>query len=216
MSPSFTHEQLYWQQGLTRVAGLDEVGLGAWAGPVVAGAVIFSPLSLRRRGVGGEVNLIRDSKSLSAVQRQKAALFIKSEAIAWGVGEASVEEINQLNILAASHLAFARAVENLGRPPHVLLIDGRPANVLESIRTQNIVKGDQQSYSIAAASILAKVHRDQLLTTLDATHPAYGFAAHKGYGAPRHAASLQTHGPCPAHRAAYAPVRRAAALAKLS
>lgn len=210
--PSFQYEQRYWQQDMLLVAGVDEVGMGALAGPVCAAAVIF-----RREALPSFTNLpnipnIRDSKTLTANQRMEAAEWIKEYAIAWAVGAATVEEINNLNIRKASYLAMRRAVDVLSPKPNLLLIDGMPASPHSTIPAVNIVDGDALSISIAAASILAKVHRDQLMTALDKEFPQYGFATHKGYGTKVHLTALHVHGASPHHRIAYAPVRRQAGL----
>ena len=149
---------------------------------------------------------LRDSKQLTAKQREAAAVWIKGEASAWAVGEASVEEITELNILRASHLAMRRAIEALSRQPDLLLIDGRPAKPHEHIPAVSIIGGDHLSCSIAAASVLAKTHRDAVMRTLDEQYPDYGLAAHKGYGSAAHLAALRKFGASPAHRPTYAPV----------
>lgn len=349
--PSFDFERHYWQQDISLVAGLDEVGMGAWAGPVVAGAVIFapeqppsiSPLSggeFRRKAIkinqdvaympyfqrlteqaremrnnptnaekvfwktilaqdslkqyrfrrqrplqhfvadfyspslllvveidgdshdkqqdydaartdslsdygiqvirysnedvlqrsdwvhrdllekisqrtmdllppdrGDTGGLIRDSKFLSPQQREKAAIWIKENALAWAVGEASVEEIYELNILQAARLAMKRAVEQLSQKPEVLIVDGRGEDIHPTIPSESIIKGDQKSFSIAAASILAKVYRDQLMRNLAEQYPGYGFENHKGYGSKEHQEALRAQGVCACHRQSYAPIR---------
>ena len=191
--------------------------MGALAGPVVAAATIFrarndqTPMSpAYAQGYGGQGNdqiAIRDSKTLSAKQREKAAEWIKQHALAWAVGEANVEEITELNIRGASHLAMRRAVEALSPQPEMLLLDGTAAQPHPYIPAASLVRGDALSLSIAAASILAKVHRDAVMAKLEAQYPGYGFGAHKGYGSPAHLAALAGLGPCPCHRPTYAPVR---------
>jgi ribonuclease HII len=200
--PTFKVEEQYWAQGIALVAGVDEAGLGALAGPVVAGAVVFASTSL------APPPLIRDSKTLSPAQREKAAVWIKQNALAWAVGEASVAEIDTLNVRAASHVAMQRAIDGLLPVPHYLLIDGSPVAAHPHIPAECIVRGDSVSFSIAAASIMAKTHRDQLLRKLDTEHPQYGFAGHKGYGSALHLAALEQWGPCPHHRTSYAPIAR--------
>lgn len=202
-SPSLDHETLYWNQGILHVAGVDEAGMGALAGPVVAGAVIFSTDTPT---TNEEKVIIRDSKTLSLKQREKAAEYIKRNALAWAVAEASVEEITKHNIRGAAHLAMQRAVNQLTTSPQMLLIDGNPAQPHPTIPAVNLINGDALSFSIAAASILAKVHRDTIMVALDAEFPAYGFASHKGYGAKVHMDALETLGPCIHHRATYAPI----------
>ncbi len=179
------------------VCGVDEAGRGPWAGPVSAAAVILA----------GPIPGLDDSKALSARQREDLEPLIKARARAWAVGFASPEEIARLNILGATGLAMRRAVEALGLIPEVALVDGNYAFVLPCpVRT--IVRGDAICASIAAASILAKTARDRLMMEMDALHPGYGFATHKGYGVPEHAEALARLGPCPIHRMSFAPLRR--------
>lgn len=182
----------------TPVCGVDEAGRGPWAGPVSAGAVILKP----RSRIAG----LDDSKKLNARQRDELELEIKHRALAWAVGFASVEEICELNILRATGLAMRRAVEGLSLIPAFALVDGNYAFDLPCpVRT--VISGDATSASIAAASILAKTARDRVMVELDAAHPGYGFADHKGYGVPAHQKALKTLGPCPAHRSTWAPLR---------
>ena len=180
------------------VCGVDEAGRGPWAGPVSAAAVILDP----DRVPDG----INDSKLLTHRARERLEGEIKAAAIAWAVGFASVEEIAALNILHATGLAMRRAVQALAVAPVFALVDGNYAFKLPCpIKT--VVKGDAISVSIAAASILAKTARDRLMAEMDAVYPGYGFAAHKGYGAPAHGEALTRLGPCPIHRMSWAPVR---------
>jgi ribonuclease HII len=182
------------------VCGVDEAGRGPWAGPVSAGAVILKDPCW----IGG----LNDSKVLSASQREALEIKIKARAVAWGVGFASVEEIATLNILHATGLAMRRAVEAMAVQPAFALIDGNYRFPMPCpIKT--VVKGDALSCSIAAASILAKTARDRLMHAMDETYPGYGFARHKGYGAPVHARALIELGPCEIHRLGWAPVRLA-------
>jgi ribonuclease HII len=180
------------------VAGVDEAGRGPLAGPVVAAAVILDDLH--------PIRGLADSKVLT--ERRRAALFdeIRAKALACCIAEASVEEIDRLNILQATLLAMRRAVEGLRLVPHRVLVDGNRLPVLK-MPAEAIVKGDSKVPAISAASILAKVHRDRLCEALHAAHPAYNFAGHKGYPTAEHLAALQQHGACPAHRRSYAPVR---------
>ncbi len=182
----------------TPVCGVDEAGRGPWAGPVSAGAVILKP----RTRIAG----LDDSKKLTARQRDELELEIKSRAVAFGVGFASVEEICSLNILQATGLAMRRAVAALSVAPVFALVDGAYAFDLPC-PVKTVVGGDGLSASIAAASILAKTARDRLMIELDAVHPGYGFADHKGYGVPAHQRALKTLGPCAAHRSTWAPLR---------
>ncbi|WP_397399827.1 ribonuclease HII [Phenylobacterium sp.] len=180
------------------VCGVDEAGRGPWAGPVSAGAVILDPARIP--------DGLNDSKKLT--ERARAALEpqIKASVLAWGVGFASVEEIDTLNILQATGLAMRRAVEALAITPAHALVDGNYRFVLPCPVTP-VVGGDGKSLSIAAASILAKVARDQLMVEMDALYPGYGFAGHKGYHAASHVAALTRLGPSPIHRRSWAPIR---------
>ena len=180
------------------VCGVDEAGRGPWAGPVSAGAVILDPARIP--------DGLNDSKKLT--ERARAALEprIKASAVAWGVGFASVEEIDTLNILQATGLAMRRAVEALAITPAHALVDGNYRFVLPCSVTP-VVGGDSKSLSIAAASILAKVARDRLMVDMDALYPGYGFAGHKGYHAASHVAALTRLGPSPIHRRSWAPIR---------
>lgn len=180
------------------VCGVDEAGRGPWAGPVSAAAVILNPDDLPPG--------IDDSKALTEKRRAALEPLIKSRALAWAVGFASVEEIDELNILHATGLAMRRAVEALAHPPVHALVDGNYRFKLPCAVTP-VVKGDSRSLSIAAASILAKTARDRLMIEMDATYPGYGFASHKGYNAPIHQKALQTLGPCPEHRRSWAPIK---------
>jgi ribonuclease HII len=194
------YESALWDTGVERIAGVDEAGVGPLAGPVVAAAVILP--------VGHRIAGVDDSKRLSETQRVALAQQIRSEAVAWAVASASVEEIDTLNIYHAGLLAMRRAVEALAPAAHALLVDARTVPGVEIPQTR-IIRGDALSLSIAAASILAKTDRDALLESLDLAYPLYGFARHKGYPTPTHLAALRAHGPCPAHRTTYAPVRAA-------
>ncbi len=180
------------------VCGVDEAGRGPWAGPVSAAAVILNPDDLP---LG-----IDDSKALTEKRRAALEPEIKARALAWGVGFASVEEIDQLNILHATGLAMRRAVEALAHAPVHALVDGNYRFKLPCAVTP-VVGGDALSLSIAAASILAKTARDRLMIEMDVTYPGYGFASHKGYNAPIHQQALKTLGPCPAHRRSWAPIK---------
>lgn len=180
------------------VCGVDEAGRGPWAGPVSAGAVILDPSRLP--------DGLDDSKKLTAKARAALEIDIKDKALAWGVGLASVEEIEELNILQATGLAMRRAVEALGITPTFALVDGNYRFKLPC-EIKTVVKGDSISSSIAAASILAKVARDRLMTEMDVVYPGYGFAAHKGYHAQVHVEALRTLGPCAIHRRGWEPVR---------
>lgn len=198
-------EQEAWAGGFWRVAGVDEAGRGPLAGPVVAAAIVFEKDFLEaeaRQSLAG----IDDSKKLPASRRE--FFFARLSACPQariGVASASVEEIDALNILRATHLAMARALQQLAPLPEFALVDGLPVKGLP-VPHRAIVGGDAASLSIAAASILAKVTRDRLMVELAAQFPAYGFDRHKGYGTKAHLDALRRHGPCPAHRRSFAPV----------
>jgi len=185
------------------VAGVDEAGRGPLAGPVVAAAVILDDL----RPIAG----LADSKALSPARRSVLADRIRAEALCCSIGQASVEEIDRLNILQATLLAMRRAVEGLRLRPLKVLVDGNRLPVLP-MAGEAIVGGDAKVPAISAASIVAKVHRDSLCQTLDGQHPGYGFAVHKGYATAEHLEALGRLGPCAAHRQSFAPVREASRL----
>ena len=181
------------------IAGIDEAGRGPLAGPVVAAAVILDP----RRRIDG----LRDSKLLTALQRTRLAAEIRAYALAWAVAEADVAEIDDLNILQATLVAMRRAVLALGMAPGEVLVDGNRCPALPC-PARAIIGGDRDVAAISAASILAKTVRDLQLIDLDRVYPVYGFARNKGYGTPEHLAALLRHGPCPAHRKSFSPVRQ--------
>jgi ribonuclease HII len=181
-----------------RLCGVDEAGRGPLAGPVVAAAVILDP----RRRIDG----LRDSKQMTARQRDEVAGAIRACALAWAVAEASVEEIDRLNILRATLLAMSRAVQALDPAADYALVDGNQLPTL-AMPARAVIGGDATEPAISAASILAKTHRDALMTAADAQHPGYGFAEHVGYGTPQHLARLRALGPCALHRRSFAPVR---------
>jgi len=193
--PDLSFEQVLWKAGLTSVAGIDEAGRGALAGPVAAAAVILPPeqkIRLRLKGV-------RDSKQLTPIQREKMRERILQYAAAWGVGFASSAEIDQLGILPATRLAACRALEAMILLPSHILLD---YILLPDVFTPQtaLVKGDCRSLSIAAASILAKTSRDALMRELDLVYPGYGFARHKGYGTTAHRQAIRQLGVSPVHR----------------
>lgn len=204
--PSLTTEQTYWHLGHHYVAGVDEVGRGCLAGPVVAGAVLFSPPHTAIPGV-------QDSKQLSFAQRSQVAPLIKNQALAWAVGEASVKEINDYGIVTATLLAMDRALtqveKQLDGSLHQIIIDGKPITLTHQYPALGhwpnrscsyLVKGDQRCYSIAAASILAKVYRDQLMTDLASSYPDYTWEVNKGYGTLTHRQAVLKYGLTPQHR----------------
>lgn len=198
--PTFEYEQTLWNKGLKLVAGVDEVGAGCLAGPVVTAAVIL-PREVK-------IEKLRDSKTLTASQREKIASQIKEVAIAWAIGSATPEEIDQINIRQADFLAMRRALAGLNMSYDAVLSDGFSIPGI-SCHQQAIIKGDQKSKSIAAASIVAKVYRDKLMEEYEEKYPAYGFAQNKGYGTATHLRALKAFGPCALHRVSYAPVREA-------
>jgi ribonuclease HII len=180
------------------IAGVDEAGRGPLAGPVVAAAVILDELA--------PIKGLKDSKVLTALRRERLFDEIRAKALCCSIAQASVEEIDALNILQATLLAMRRAVEGLRLRPHKVLVDGNRLPVLR-VPAEAIVKGDAKVKAISAASILAKVHRDRLCIELHAQHPQYGFDGHKGYPTPAHLAALREHGACAQHRRSFAPVR---------
>ncbi len=195
-------EQGLWASGLRLVAGIDEVGRGALAGPVVAAALILIPDAAE---LAPALDGVQDSKALSPHQREALFPVICRHAVSIGVGLASAQYIDEHGILAATHRAMLMAVRQLVPRPEYLLIDGLLLPQTE-IPQEGIVNGDAQVLSIAAASIIAKVLRDQLMVSLSKYEPGYGFAEHKGYGTPAHMAALERLGPCGLHRRSFAPL----------
>jgi ribonuclease HII len=185
------------QLGWMRIAGLDEAGRGALFGPVVAAAVILNP---KRRIVG-----LDDSKKIPAERRTELAVRIHEHALAWAVAEIDAQRIDAWNIYQASRQAMTAALQQLSIQPDYLLIDAMQLDVL--IEQKSLIKGDARSVSIAAASILAKTHRDACMEKWDTVYPQYGLARHKGYATPDHLEALRQHGPSPLHRHSFAPVR---------
>jgi ribonuclease HII len=183
--------------GWTRIAGLDEAGRGALFGPVVAAAVILNP---KRRIVG-----LDDSKKLTPERRAELAPRIREHALAWAVAEVDAQRIDAWNIYQASRQAMTAALQQLSIPPDYILTDAMELEVL--IEQKSLIKGDARSVSIAAASILAKTHRDARMVEWDAVYPGYGLAQHKGYSTPEHLEALRKLGPTPLHRYSFAPVR---------
>ena len=201
MSPlrtTFRFERNLWKQGYRLIAGVDEVGMGCLAGPVVAAAVIL-PLEIR-------IDFIRDSKTLTERQRTRLAEQIRAKAVAWGIGEASPAEIASLNLHWAAVEAMRRALSTLQPPPDAVLTDAYRIPDLTGYH-EAVIKGDQKVRSIAAASIVAKAYRDSLMVRLDSAYPGYGFSQHKGYGTVAHQRALDALGPSPIHRLSFAPVR---------
>lgn len=182
------------------VAGVDEVGRGPLAGPVVAAAVILDPA----RPIAG----LRDSKALTPVRRETLAAQIRAQALAWSIAEAGVEEIDEINILNASLLAMKRAVESLARAPTLALVDGNRLPDLDC-EARAVVGGDRSEAAISAASIVAKVYRDELMVGLHVLYPEFGFDGHKGYPTRQHLEALRRIGASPVHRRSFRPVREA-------
>ena len=196
-------ERLLWSAGLVRVAGVDEVGMGPLAGPVVAAAVVFACDARPLRGIA-------DSKVLSGPAREATAAAIRATALGVGLGIVGPEEIDRLNIYQAGLQAMRRAVLALPFLPDHVVVDARRIPELGIPQTR-YVRADAIVYSVAAASIIAKVHRDGLMRACDATYPAYGFARHVGYGTREHLQALAEYGPTPLHRRSFAPCAAAAA-----
>jgi ribonuclease HII len=199
--PTLAHEQRLWRAGCRVVAGLDEVGRGAWAGPIVAAAVVFAPLDEVPRALAG----VRDSKQLSPEARAELCRAIEERALGVGVGMMPPELIDCMGISAANRLAMAAALDNVGCAPEHLLVDYFRLPSLPTPQTP-ITDGDALCFSIAAASIVAKVTRDRLMEELDGCHPGYGFAHHKGYGTAEHRRALDALGLCLQHRRSFAPM----------
>lgn len=204
LQPSLKEEEALWASGYRLVAGVDEVGRGPMAGPIFAAAVVLDP-DKRPEWLAD----VRDSKVLTALERERLADLIQAEALSYGIGQASVAEINCWGIFPANKLAMERALDALYVRPHFVLIDG-PSRITTPYPQKAIVDGDATCVSIAAASIVAKVARDRLMCELDALYPGYGFANHKGYTTREHLERLAELGPCDQHRWAYLPVREAA------
>lgn len=203
MSPirtTWRFERALYAQGYALVAGVDEVGMGCLAGPVIAAAVILPP-EIR-------IDFIRDSKTLTALQRNRLATLIQTKAIAWAIGEATPEEIRTLNLHWAAVEAMKRALAALQPAPDAVLSDAYRIPGLACFH-EPVIKGDRKVRSIAAASIIAKVHRDALMVDLDQQYPGYGFAIHKGYATKAHRRALRRRGPCAIHRPSFAPVAAA-------
>jgi ribonuclease HII len=198
MTAHFHRETHAIFSGLWPLAGIDEVGRGPLAGPVVAAAVILDPKAVPAG--------LDDSKNLSAARREELFAIIAQTALAIGIASATAVEIDAINIRQATLLAMRRAVTALPVQPAGVLVDGNDPPVL-ACPCEAVIGGDAQIASIAAASIVAKVTRDAMMARLCQRYPAYGFSAHAGYGTPQHRAALQAHGPCPEHRYSFAPVK---------
>jgi len=192
------YEKKLWALGFKYIGGIDEAGRGAWAGPVAAAVVVLpADAGIHRPLVG-----VRDSKRMTPLQRERAALVIKAETLAWAVGFSSAEEIDSMGILPATRQAVMRALELLPLSPEYLLLDYIHWPGLANPHLA-LPKGESQSLSIAAASVLAKTARDSLMRDLEGQYPGYGYARHKGYGTKRHRAALSKLGPSPLHRRSF-------------
>ena len=198
MTPSLKIEQALWQKGIKFIGGIDEAGRGAWAGPIMAGAVILPNDPRIRLTLAG----VRDSKLMTPRQRERWALEIKSIVVAWSVGTASAAEIDEIGILPANRLAMTRAIESLSLTPEYHLFDFIHWKDCP-YPGQRLVKGETQSLSIAAASVLAKTTRDAFMRELDEQFPGYEFGRHKGYGTAIHQAAITKLGLSPIHRKSF-------------
>ncbi|MEF2278172.1 ribonuclease HII [Deinococcus sp. YIM 134068] len=198
VTPDWGFERQHWRRGLFRVAGVDEAGRGAWAGPVTVAAVILPGTA--------EEWPFRDSKQLPPGERVRLAAEVRRVALSWAVEHAWPEEIDRLNILGATHAAAHRALARLDPAPQALITDYLRLNTPLPLLWP--ARADALSYTVAAASLLAKTERDALMTELEGQHPGYGFAGHKGYGAPAHRAALERLGVTPLHRRSFAPIAR--------
>jgi ribonuclease HII len=202
----FEFERVLWSRGMIRVAGVDEAGRGPLAGPVVAAAVIL-PAKWAESGLPHELDGLNDSKQLSPAQRERFFTFLTGcDEVEFAIAQIDSPQIDEINILRATHQAMNAALAKLNPQPQHALVDGRPVRTMRVAQTA-IIRGDARSYSIAAASVLAKVTRDRLMLEFDRQWPAYGFAEHKGYGTARHLAAIAAHGPCPIHRKSFAPLK---------
>lgn len=197
--PNLEFETKLWQKNTRFVAGLDEAGRGALAGPLIAAAVILPP---ERPDLLEALEGVRDSKKLTPKKRQALVETIKSTALFWAYGRVEAEEIDQKGIMLAGQFVFMRAIENLDQTPEHLLLDFFAIPQLPMFQTA-VVKGDARSMSIACASVLAKVARDEEMRTLDEIYPGYGFSQNKGYGTLAHREAIERFGPCPQHRQSF-------------
>ena len=202
-------ERRRWKEGFRSIAGVDEAGRGPLAGPVVAAAVIF-PERWFTEGVPAALSDLNDSKQLTPIQREEFFELLTrpgEETLCFCVAQVDAAGVDEWNILRATHRAMGEALSRLAPPPEHVLVDGLHVPTLRFPQTP-LIKGDARSYSIAAASVLAKVTRDRMMKEYDRQWPAYGFAEHKGYATPQHLAALAAHGPCPIHRRSFSPVQQ--------
>lgn len=196
LTPTLAEEKKLWRQGLANVCGIDEVGRGSWAGPLVVGACIL-PKNFQIPGGFG------DSKQVKPQARRKLAQLIKDQAEAWSIAEVSVGKINKLGLAKVTHMAFRKALVNLKPRADFILVDAFYIKHVNRKNQKPIIGGDQKSASIAAASIIAKVYRDNLMKKLGRQYPQYGFAKHKGYGTKRHQLAILEHGLSQIHRKSF-------------
>ncbi len=208
MTAGLQFEEGCWIAGYRQVFGVDEVGRGTWAGPVVAGAVCLPNDRLDLQTV---LKGVRDSKQMTPRQRESLVECIKETSVAWGIGSATSGEIDAFGIVPATRLAMERAIKETKLQPDYLLLDSIKWLDSEHIPYRSIVRGDTLSLSIASASVLAKVWRDDYMRQLDKHYPKYFFGQHKGYGTAKHAAALHEFGACDEHRQSFAPLRHLAA-----
>ena len=205
---SLKHERKYLALGCKYIIGVDEAGRGPWAGPVTAGAVC---LPIQSDSVSKDLRGVRDSKQMTALQRTKLVEQIKTQALAYGIGSISAQEIDNIGIIPATIKAMQNAIlaalEQADFEPDCLFIDDMLLPEMRQIAQVSLIEGDSRSLSIAAASVLAKTWRDAYMMEMDVQYPEYGFARHKGYGTPEHLAALKLHGPSPIHRMTYKPIR---------
>ena len=205
-SNRLAHERELWQQGTTQVAGVDEAGCGPLAGPVVAAAVVF-PSQWQESGLWPKLRGLNDSKQLTEGQREEYfAALVSNPEIRHAIATVEVEMIDRINIRQAAWRAMNIALDQLAPRPQHVLVDGLRIRWLTYPQTA-LVQGDARSYSIAAASVLAKVTRDRMMLEFDRQFPGYGFAEHKGYGTPQHLTAIRQLGPCPIHRRSFSPFR---------
>ena len=201
-TPSLDFEQKIWADNMPYIAGLDEAGRGAWAGPVAAAAVILPQSPDLIKNLAG----VKDSKLMTVKQRETWAKKVKTTALTWAVGFSTHAEIDQMGIIPATRLAMRRALEALDPQPNYLLIDALRLPTI-NLPQEDLIKGDRRSLSIAAASVLAKTARDAWMREQDALYPNYAFGKHKGYGTKQHQTALAEHGPSPIHRLSFNPLR---------
>ncbi len=205
---SLKHEHKYYGMGYHHIIGIDEVGRGPWAGPVTAGAVC---LPLAQADLTKVLKGVRDSKKMTPRQREALDKTIKDVALTWGIGSASSDEIDEFGIVPATHMAMRRALDEAMKKanfvPDALFLDDMLMPELRDIHQVSLIEGDSRTLSIAAASVIAKVHRDEFMLELDAEFPHYGFADHKGYGTVQHQQALKQYGVLPIHRHYYAPIQ---------